>query len=255
MGSAVPIPPPDERPIGSANRQWKAGWSRWVVRSTGIAVVAHAVLFIAWPAWKVNYRERPVIPELVQIKPILTAGAFDELDEFPAAAPPTEQETEGNPSGGGAEMEIELADLMLARGDVEPGVVYPILPAMGQGRPGPPAPPLILDQVRGLEVETAIPTSLVWPLIRNPRGVSRFLHRRAIPAGHGSDSETVVSVAMRINDRGGVEWAEVSRSSGSAELDAIALAAFNEVAAFRPARNLGAPVAVGVEISVLFQWP
>ena len=53
---------------------------------------------------------------------------------------------------------------------------------------------------------------------------------------------------------GGVEWAETSQSSGRQDLDEIALALFNEVVAFRSARDRGVPVPVSAIFSLDFPW-
>jgi TonB family protein len=65
----------------------------------------------------------------------------------------------------------------------------------------------------------------------------------------------MVSVALWINERGSVEQARVSESSGSVALDEIALALFQDVATFAPARSGRSPVPVQVTISVPFVVP
>ena len=70
----------------------------------------------------------------------------------------------------------------------------------------------------------------------------------------GSEAEGLVDVAVWIDEYGSVEWAEISRSSGHQEMDEIALALFNEVASFRPARDQGVRVSMSVIFSVPFPW-
>ena len=68
------------------------------------------------------------------------------------------------------------------------------------------------------------------------------------------EASGLVDVAVWIDEWGSVEWAEISRSSGLQELDEIALALFNEVASFRPARDQGVRVSMSVIFSVPFPW-
>ena len=63
------------------------------------------------------------------------------------------------------------------------------------------------------------------------------------------------ATAVVAEDAGGtVEWSEVTRSSGDAEMDEVALALFNQVASFRPGRNQGVRVSMSVIFSVAFPW-
>jgi TonB family protein len=51
-----------------------------------------------------------------------------------------------------------------------------------------------------------------------------------------------------------VAWAEISKSSGREDLDELALALFNEVADFRPAREEGVSVSRSVTFALNFPW-
>jgi len=57
-----------------------------------------------------------------------------------------------------------------------------------------------------------------------------------------------------IDDRGSVEWSEVSKSSGRVDMDEAALALFSDIASFRPARDQGVRVSMSVIFSVEFPW-
>ena len=63
-----------------------------------------------------------------------------------------------------------------------------------------------------------------------------------------------VGVTLWIDKRGSVEWAESAESSGRPDLDELALAPFNEVVAFRPARDNGVSVSRSVVFSINFPW-
>jgi TonB family protein len=61
-------------------------------------------------------------------------------------------------------------------------------------------------------------------------------------------------VAVWIDDRGSVEWSEVTKSSGHVDMDEAALALFSDITSFRPARDQGVRVSMSVIFSVEFPW-
>ena len=112
--------------------------------------------------------------------------------------------------------------------------------------------PLDLSWLSGLRPQIVLPGTSAWILIRNPAEVERFMNGMAY--GEDSGAEGLVDVAVWIDEWGSVEWAEISRSSGRQEMDEIALALFNEVASFRPARDRGVRVSLSAIFSVPFPW-
>jgi len=118
----------------------------------------------------------------------------------------------------------------------------------------PASDSLDLGRLTGLRPELAFMTASAWVLIRNQEEVEAYLRRtyregRLDPAVRGT-----VSVTLWIDQQGGVEWAEVSQSSGRTDLDEVALALFNEVADFRAARDRGQTVSRSVTFSLNFPW-
>jgi TonB family protein len=109
-----------------------------------------------------------------------------------------------------------------------------------------------LSRLSAVRPQIVLPGTSAWILIRNPAEVNRFMNR--ITAGVDSEAEGLVDVAVWIDEWGSVEWAEISKSSGREEMDEIALALFNEVASFRPARDQGVRVSMSVIFSVPFPW-
>lgn len=109
--------------------------------------------------------------------------------------------------------------------------------------------PLDLSRLAAVRPQIVLPGTSAWILIRNPAEVDRFMTRVL-----DSESEGLVDVAVWIDEWGSVEWAEISRSSGRDEMDEIALALFNEVASFRPARDRGVRVSMSAIFSVPFPW-
>ena len=111
---------------------------------------------------------------------------------------------------------------------------------------------LDLSRLSALRPQIVLPGTSAWILIRNPAEVNRFMN--GMTYGEDSGVEGLVDVAVWIDEWGSVEWAEISRSSGRQEMDEIALALFNEVASFRPARDRGIRVSLSAIFSVPFPW-
>ena len=111
---------------------------------------------------------------------------------------------------------------------------------------------LDLSRLSGLRPELVLPGISVWLLLRNPEAVEEFMR---VSAYRGTAAaQGLVGVTVWIDERGSVEWSEITRSSGRPELDETALALFNEIASFRPARDQGVRVSMSVIFSVAFPW-
>jgi TonB family protein len=111
--------------------------------------------------------------------------------------------------------------------------------------------PLDLSRLSAVRPQIVLPGTSAWILIRNPAEVDRFMN---YAYGEDSEAEGLVDVAVWIDEWGSVEWAEISRSSGRQDMDEIALALFNEIASFRPARDRGVRVSLSAIFSVPFPW-
>ena len=109
-----------------------------------------------------------------------------------------------------------------------------------------------LSRLSALRPQIVLPGTSAWILIRNPAEVDQFMNGMAY--GEDARIEGLVDVAVWIDEWGSVEWAEISRSSGHQGTDEIALALFNEVASFRPARDRGIRVSLSAIFSVPFPW-
>jgi TonB family protein len=111
-----------------------------------------------------------------------------------------------------------------------------------------------LSRLNALRPELAFVSASAWVLIRNQPEVEAFL-RGAYRQGRLDPSAAgTVGITLWIDRRGSVEWAEISQSSGRRDLDEFALALFNDVASFRPAREQGVAVSRSVTFSVNFPW-
>lgn len=113
---------------------------------------------------------------------------------------------------------------------------------------------LDLDRLTEIRPELAVMIPSMWILLRNPAEVESYLRRSYGRWSLDPDEPGSVTVTVWIDDRGSVEWAEVSRSSGRRNLDEAALELFNEVVAFRPARHEGVPVSGSATFALLFPW-
>jgi len=113
---------------------------------------------------------------------------------------------------------------------------------------------LDLDRLAEIRPELAVMIPSMWILLRNPTEVENFLRRSYGRWTLDRDEPGSVTVTVWIDTRGSVEWAEISRSSGRNELDEAALALFNEVVAFRPARHEGVSISGSATFALLFPW-
>lgn len=113
---------------------------------------------------------------------------------------------------------------------------------------------LDLDRLAEIRPELAVMIPSMWILLRNPTEVETFLRRSYRRWPLDASEPGSVTVTVWIDTRGSVEWAEVSRSSGRSDLDEAALALFNEVVAFRPARHEGVSISGSATFALLFPW-
>jgi TonB family protein len=116
---------------------------------------------------------------------------------------------------------------------------------------------LALERLAGFSPEVALESTSSWVLIRNPRDVERFMGQHSMNRIEATDvtgDEGAVAVALWIDARGSVEWAEIIQSSGRDDLDQLALQLFNDVVRFRPARLAGVLSPISAIFSVNFSW-
>ena len=177
-------------------------------------------------------RGRPV-PTIVEPErePAPTSAPLSLEDDAPDTAEPDTQEEEGE----GEEVRVIVPNPIMADPSfrLETGT-------------------LNLSRLAGTNPQLLMPGTSAWLLIRNPAKVEQFMRVTAFV--QDSDAPGQVDVAVWIDTRGSVEWSEITRSSGHEEMDEAALALFNEVASFQPARDQGVHVSMSVIFSVSFPW-
>jgi TonB family protein len=283
-----------DSPYENANVAWKAQWGNTLAWSTMLAVAAHAAAFVFWPTWEkpdsfldpdiellgtvwTALYAPPVSDGGGQAAPLLVV--LVEPDSLPI------EDVNALDIVGGSELaqaslSAGLREHLTGHGSPGPTLVQ-FSPARGprgisadvrdnreEGEGDGPAiedsklsdlaliletSSLDLSRLSGVRPQIVLPGTSAWILIRNPTEVDRFMSRRASARG-ASTIEGLVDVAVWIDEWGSVEWAEISRSSGRQEMDEIALALFNEIASFRPARDQGVRVSMSLIFSVPFPW-
>ena len=114
---------------------------------------------------------------------------------------------------------------------------------------------LNLSRMAGITPELFMPGTSAWLLIRNPADVEEYMKIVGYEqAMQGTAAQGLVNVAVWIDDRGSVEWSEVTKSSERLDMDEAALALFSDIASFRPARDQGVRVSMSVIFSIEFPW-
>ena len=114
---------------------------------------------------------------------------------------------------------------------------------------------LNLSRMAGITPELFMPGTSAWLLIRNPADVEEYMKIVGYEQYmQGTAAQGLVSVAVWIDDRGSVEWSEVTKSSERLDMDEAALALFSDIASFRPARDQGVRVSMSVIFSIEFPW-
>lgn len=284
--SSAKLPPtPWEK---SANQRLKENWDARVSWATVLAVVVHVALFVSWPdqarqGMESEPQSEPLQLEWITIRqssPAQQAQAplglpvLDELDSLQV-----DDHRIGAPEGEGeryASLDEVFENRLLSSSAPRPTLAEPEeqSEASDGSANGPSdeadrfagdaataelpdwlgATPMDLDRLSEVRPEMAVVAPSSWVLIRNPQEVEAFIagsYRRGELDRSWNGS---VSVALWIDGRGRVEWAEISQSSGRDDMDEVALTLFSEVALFRPARNDGAPAPRSVVFSLQFPW-
>lgn len=274
----------------TANDRWKAQWSNRLAWATVAAVALHAAVLLLWPDWDTPDPLTDPAAELVQMDwitlqdmppggggglPVAAAPVSDTPDSL--STEPDLEEQGGASEGDRTALAEALRERLLRGRDApRPSVTQPEAepPASDETETGdgndstsiggdastaqvpeiPEADELELDRLSTIQPGLALSSSSAWVLLRNPVEVERYMRRNSRQQGLGDDTDASVSITLWIDERGSVEWAEVSESSGRQELDEIALALFNEVAAFRPALDEGVRVPKSVIFTVHFPW-
>ncbi len=277
--------------VHGANNEWKAQWNNRVAWSMVAAVAVHVVVFAVGPSWDTPALSLDLELDPSEMAWIsLLEASSSGLGASPGAPPVAEfsDSTGAEPDvgAGGAGLEGGMGDFsevlrqrLLRRGGPVPTIAEPEpkpepeSPSAddpdGTGKESPsiggdastadlsslPEPTsLDLSRLSALRPDIVLAGVSAWVLVLNPAAVVRFMRENfrwqdLAPGVSGS-----VSVVLFIDEKGSVEWAEISQSSGISDVDEIFLTLFNEIVAFRPARDQGVPVPRSAIFSLTYPW-
>lgn len=274
----------------NANARLKAGWNDRLAWSIVAAVLLHALVIVVWPSWQTDpvQDDQPELEltsiQLVSLREQMAGGMGLGAAAVPVSEVPDSLPSEPDVRSGGETSELELASLstevrerLLRAGGLVPDVVEPEpradarteeagpeggdstnIEGEASSTPGlaelPEPGGLDLDRLSAVRPELALLSPSNWVLVRNPNDVERFMERTYRRGELDRSDEGTVRVALWIDERGSVEWAEINESSGRSHMDEVALQLFSEVVAFRPARDQGTPVSRTVVFSLRFPW-
>ena len=272
----------------NANDRMKAQWHGWVARSTLVGVVLHVGVVGLWPTWERSARQSEPLRDFFQLERVTVLDAQSPLNVDPAPpvhiseipdSIPTEADLVASASGLGVQTETlseAFRERLIGRSAPRPTITQPEMEGDEEGSTGSDegegsisierrisaadfseqlsSNPLDLERLAAVRPELVLSDLSAWVLLRNPTEVEMFIRRIYRRGELDRSANGTVSVALWIDKRGSVEWAEISRSSGRSDVDQVALALFSEVVAFRAARVGGVPVSRSVIFSVRFPW-
>lgn len=288
-------PPSKKVPVRTANDRWKGRRRLRVACSIALAVVLHAAVFVLWPAGEVEEpgTDSPLNAlELLQVAQSSAERNGSSSDVVPVPAAPVvqagdsagsegeaENEDEGDGRSDGAEARIAgMSDSLFDRirdraprptltepepeaREEDPAASDDELLAGSETPSAADVPNMLelseleLERLSEVRPELALTAPSGWVTVRNPTDVRRFMKRIYNRGVMDPDASGSVSVALWIDEKGSVEWAEITDSSGREAMDRVALDLFREVVTFWPAREEGAPVPTSAIFSVVFPWP
>jgi TonB family protein len=168
-------------------------------------------------------------------------GRFSDalLDRLRGRMPPNPTVLNTDPEGSSAEVEGDSEEAQRIRAAAS-ATDFLLAERLGA---------LDLDRLAAARPEMVLMAPSSWILLRNPAEVSDWMRRRTLRISETQEADSPsVSVAVWIDERGSVEWAEISQSSGRSDIDEMVLELFNEVVSFVPAREQS----VRVPVSVIF---
>lgn len=283
--------PSQEWRVHGTNDAWKAQWNTRVAWSMVAAVAVHVAVFAVGPNWETPALSLDLELDPVELAWISFFEAPSSgMGASPGAPPVAEfsDSTTAEPDvgEGGAGVEGGMGDFseilrqrLLRRGGPVPTIAEPE-PKPEPERPSvddpdgtakestsiggdastadlstlPEPTSLDLSRLSALRPDIVLAGVSAWVLVMNPAEVVRFMRRSFSWQDLGPGVSGSVSVVLFIDEKGSVEWAEISQSSGISDVDEIFLTLFNEIVAFRPARDQGVPVPRSAIFSLAFPW-
>jgi TonB family protein len=228
------------QPRAGAPRRRHDAWARILAPSVALAVGVHALAFAMWPPMEVSTAFDPAAEAARVI--VISAAALPDLatpmasepiaaPELPAVAPPEMVELD-------LEIPSDLAELLPSFDDA---LVMDV-----------PDPPLLSEEASEWADYVHFAPSMVYPEIRNRRQMERFLKEHYQPLLDATGVVGKAQVHFWIDETGRVQKSELAASSGSEQLDRLALE-LSELLRFSPALRAGEPVRVQVVVPITFR--
>jgi TonB family protein len=206
------------------------------------AAATHALIFALFLRWDVPLGQSRAFAEFVQLIPLPAEDQVSEIHVEPKTNPPRSDPPLPE-------------ERRLSADEMDPHPIEPVTPVIVVAFPNqrPIAGSLAGDHSSDLRVRlTATVPPIAWPEIVNPARMQRYLRSRYNTILSEDGVTGTVIVALWVDERGSVERAQVSESSGHPVLDDIALTLLGEVASFRPARDGVRPLAVQFTVAAPF---
>jgi TonB family protein len=292
MSSPTREPHPGDWRSLTANDRFKVQWQARLAWSTVAAVAAHAAVFLIWPAWEAPHIFRDSPEELTGMRLVSLLDAASGLSAMSAAALVIEEESDAPPpddsdtgtSTQATSTRLSAWEVAALSEGLRDRLLRESMPVPTLAEPDPERPsespvagdadrnwiggdpsatdleqlakvdPLELDRLASLRPELALLSPSSWVLVSNPTQAVQFMRTRFGGDGGKMDEATSLSVAIWIDDRGSVEWAEIHQSSSRQDLDELALEFFREVVSFHPARDGWMRVPVSVIFWLSLPW-
>ncbi|HEY8485674.1 MAG TPA: TonB family protein [Longimicrobiales bacterium] len=237
-----------------ANARFKAQARSWFWGGLSAAALVHFIVLAFGPPLTtvLTVRARPAE---------LRALALEPPPEAPAPLPPPT--VARPPAPAPAVVLPEAAERPIPEPPARPAEPVPVdLPAApaldpfaanGGAVPFLPPPPLSLPPLPEVAADRgeAVPFT-VKPELVNREQIRRILLRRYPSHLRNAGIEGTVVFQFWIDEQGEITRYEMARSSGNTELDRIAEDVI-ELMKFRPALNMGKPVAVSVALPIVFE--
>ena len=243
--AAAPAATDEPHRYRSAHRAREEQWSRTLRASLVAAGALHLAVFALWPQVSV---ERDYI-DLTQMTQRIALAPLTELEvpeSRPDAPRPRVPRTEAEPLEqrvDAPELELEI-DEWLREQD--------LIPDFYEQTAFEIPPPVIRDETPDLSRFVRYSRNMSRPRISNMSEVDDFLRDRYQPLAEATGLRGEVLVYFWIDERGGVEKALIYNTSGSLDLDHLAVQ-LTDIVRFSPARHSGKPVAVRVMMPIVFR--
>ncbi len=217
-----------------ANTSFKARSRAWLWAGLAAAVVVHFGVLAFGPPFTIVMDVSAPPAEMYALELVPPPEVAEPEPPPVVPPPPPEDAAPPRPARLAQPVPVELV------GDLAPDAF-----ALANIAPPPPVEPNPDDDATAVVFTVA-------PELTNRERIRSILLRRYPARLRNAGIEGTVLLQLWIDEQGEVTRHEVARSSGNGDLDRIAQEVI-ELMEFRPAYNLGKPVAVSVALPIVFE--